>query len=207
MRDDRNSRTNLSKMMNLLYGEAEAERVYDRLEEVDPWFNQYVQQSIYDSIWTLKPLSLSEKSMVTVVCLATLGKQEQLHIHLKGCFNLGCSKKQINELFDYLLQQGYITATAASLRVLAEANLVSKTMPEASTDSFKLSTKNKALIDVACHAALGNNDTTKKYFEKILQSEILSEEYIRGILRQIMPYTGCPCTMNGFALLKEIQQL
>ena len=205
MKDDKNSRTNLSKMMNLLYGEAEAERVYDRLEEVDPWFNQHVQQFIYDAIWTLEPLSLPEKSMVTVVCLATLNRKEQLQIHLKGCFNLGCSKEKINGLFDYLLQQGYITSTADSLRVLADTLSISKIVSEASTDSFNLSARNKALVDVACLAALGNNDTTKKYFAKTLQSEVLPEEYIRGILRQIMPYAGCPCTMNGFALLKEIQ--
>lgn len=204
MKENKNSRANLSKMMNLLYGEAEAKRVYDRCEEVDPWFNQYVQQFIYDVIWTLEPLSLPEKSMVTVVCLATLGKKEQLHIHLKGCFNLGCNKEQINNLFDYLLQQGYITSTAASLRVLAETQLISQIVPEASSDSFKLSARNKALVDVACHAALGNNDTTKKCFEKILRSEILPQEYISGTLRQIMPYAGCPCTMTGFALLKEI---
>lgn len=204
MKNDKNNRTNLSKMMTLLYGEAEAERVYDRLEEVDPWFNQHVQQFIYDAIWTLEPLSLPEKSMVTVVCLAILDKKEQLQIHLKGCFNLGCSKEQINGLFDYLLQQGYITSTAGSLRVLAETQ-PTKNMPEASIDSFNLSARNKALVDIACLAALGNNDTTKKYFEKTLHSGVLSEEYIRGILRQIMPYAGCPCTMNGFALLKEIR--
>lgn len=42
MKEDKNSRINLSKMMTLLYGETEAERVYYRCEEIDPWFNQYI---------------------------------------------------------------------------------------------------------------------------------------------------------------------
>lgn len=187
----------LSETMNLLYGEDEAKKVYARCEETDPWFNQHVQQFVYDCLWKLEPLSLSEKSMVTVACLAVSNREAQLQIHLKGCLNLGSSKTQMGELFDYLLKQGHISAIPASLSTLSETSA-------ADTDLFSLSAWNKALLDVVCHATLGDNDKTQKCFEQILQSEVLPEEYIKGVLRHILSYAGCPCTMNGFAVLKQV---
>lgn len=191
----------LSETLTQLYGE-KAQAVADRCTEVDPWFGQYVQRVIYDEIWTLPPLSLPEKSMITVVCLATLNKEEQLHIHLQGYLNLGGTKQQIDHIFDYLLQHRYIAKNAASLTVLQTMQIADSATTLAELD---LSAKNKALIDVACHATLGNNANTKACLQTVLKENRLAEDYIRGVLRQIMIYAGCPAAMNSFALLTEIK--
>lgn len=81
----------MSKKMIELYGFSEATKVYSRCQALDDFFNYWVQNEIYDELWARPELSIAEKSLLTIVSLAALGKEAQLSILLKGFLNLGKS--------------------------------------------------------------------------------------------------------------------
>ncbi len=191
----------ISEMMLQLYGADEAKIVAARCAELDPWFGQYVQDTVCDIIWQLPPLNLFEKSLATIVALSTLQKEEQLQIHIKGFYNLGGSFSDLEAVFAYLLQQGYVESTQLLLNVL---DRVQHSEKSAKSQHAILDAKNKALIDLTSVITLGNNEVTKKLLEHLLQEKTLTEEEIRGVLRHATIYCGCPCAMNGFAMLKLV---
>lgn len=190
----------ISPMMIQLYGAEEAKKVYDRCQAVDPWFNGYVQETIYNTIWALPPLTFIQKSLATVVTLATLKKEEQLQIHLKGFYFLGGTQEDLKNIFQFMLDRKYIASIDPLLFILKSVSHQSQSL---SQEKFIMDEKNKVIIDLTSLAVLGNNDHTKKYLEIII-NRTLSEEEIRGVLRHIMIYYGCPCAMNGLALLTAI---
>ena len=71
----------MSQMMVQLYGTESAKKVNDRLEELDPEFNELVQKVAYDIFWKRPGLTIREKSLVTVAALIAMQKAEQTKIH------------------------------------------------------------------------------------------------------------------------------
>jgi 4-carboxymuconolactone decarboxylase len=78
-----------SKMMNALYGAEYADRVFNRLEELDPELNSVIQDIAYDQLWSREGLSIRDKSLVTVAALIAMGREEQTKIHITGFLNSG----------------------------------------------------------------------------------------------------------------------
>jgi alkylhydroperoxidase/carboxymuconolactone decarboxylase family protein YurZ len=197
--------SSISTMVRTLYGEEEAQKVSARCHDIDPWFNHYVQTFVYDILWNLPPLSLLEKSMTTLVALTTLNKEEQLTIHLKGFLHVGGTVKQFLDILNYMQNSQYISSVDPALAILENGVTSEEVIWTPTTQNNSLLTdRYRALIDVGCIATLGNNNITKSCFSNILENKLLSKEDIGGVLRHIMVYTGCPCTMNGFAVLNEI---
>ncbi len=195
----------ISAMVSTLYGEEEAQKVSARCHDIDPWFNHYVQTFVYDVLWQLPPLSLLEKSMTTLIALTTLNKEEQLTIHLKGFFHVGGTVKQFLDILNYMQNSQYIRNVDPALTILKSGITTEEIVWAPTTENSSLLTsRDRALIDVGCVATLGDNSATQLRFSTILENNLLSKEDIGGVLRHIMVYTGCPCTMNGFAVLNEI---
>src|SRR5581483_8403101 len=73
-----------SHMMDELYGKEVADKVYNRLQELDPELNEVVQKIAYDHFWARPGLNIRDKSLVTVASLIAMGKEEQTKIHMNG---------------------------------------------------------------------------------------------------------------------------
>lgn len=187
----------LSNMMIALYGKTEAEKVYARCDEVDPWFNVYVQNIIYDQLWALKPLTLQQKSITTIVALTVLDKAEQLSIHIKGFLHQGGTPETLLGIFTYLQNQGFIKDTAPVLEILR--SLFGKLpnqqkMPEKS---------DSVMIDLAALTAIDDTLMTKQYLIQLLKSQTLPEAAIRGAMLHVMTYTGYPATANALSIFAD----
>lgn len=89
-----------SPLMTSLYGKDYAQKVYERLEELDPELNQVIQGVAYDQFWSRDGLSIRDKSLITVASLIATGKAEQTRIHMTGFLNSGGS---IDELRNALI--------------------------------------------------------------------------------------------------------
>jgi alkylhydroperoxidase/carboxymuconolactone decarboxylase family protein YurZ len=197
--------TKLSEMMVQLYGKKDAQAVYDRCQEIDPWFNQYVQTVVYDQLWALEPLSLTQKSLVTIVVLAILKKEEQLQIHLKGFFNLGGTHQDITQLFSYLLTEKQIDIPDKLFSILHHVNAGNTEKHTTKCDAF-LTPTNRTFINLAALIATGDHDKMKTLLADQIHNKTLSQDEIKGTFRHAMTYCGCPCAMNAFALLREVQE-
>ncbi len=186
----------LSKMMVALYGEKEAEKVYERCHEVDPWFNGYVQRVIYDEIWALKPLNLIEKSLVTIVTLATLKREEQLQIHLKGYVHLGGHPNELRELFAFFVKENYLSSSQLLESYLDDMDASIKTIDGNSSTSV-LTSRNIHIIKLAASIAQGGSKLIVDEHSK----DGLTFAEIKAINIQAMTYAGIPRTMGKLAEL------
>ena len=105
-----------SQMTDKLYGIDYAKEIYDYLEGIDPFINHFTQAIAYEQLWTLPPLDLRDKSLISIVSLATINKMPQLAIHIRGFLTL--NKQQpgpLTQLFDYMQMQNYINQLTPEL--------------------------------------------------------------------------------------------
>src|SRR5262245_55649496 len=68
--------TKKSSLMDQLYGQEVSQRVFDRIQELDPVLNKEIQEIAYDHYWARPGLSIRDKSLVTVASLIALRKEE-----------------------------------------------------------------------------------------------------------------------------------
>jgi 4-carboxymuconolactone decarboxylase len=100
-----------SKLMDELYGERYSQEVYERLESLDPELNDLIQEIPYDKIWSRPGLNMRDKSLITVVALIAMGKEEQSRIHMRGFLNSGGNKTELkNTILHLAMYCGFPTA-------------------------------------------------------------------------------------------------
>jgi 4-carboxymuconolactone decarboxylase len=84
-------------MMNELYGEAFAQQVANRLEELSPKLNEIIQGLAYEQIWARSGLSVRDKSLIAVTTLVALGREEQTKIHMTGFLRSGGTVQELED--------------------------------------------------------------------------------------------------------------
>ena len=69
---------------------------------------------LFGEIWTRPGLGTRDREIVTITSIATLGRERQLRLHLKGALNAGLSRDEIVEAFMHLAYYaGYPTCFTA----------------------------------------------------------------------------------------------
>jgi len=209
---------NPPKTMLDLYGSEEAQKVIKRCYEVNHVFGEWVCDKIYRELWELPPLTLFEKSLITIISLIVLKKEEQLEIHLKGLINLGRNIHFISLIINFLRDNDFIDNSQFEMvNNLLNANLEQKTTSEPNMKVFGhqrlLSSREKIMIRLASYVAIGELKNIENSIKEILDKDLLttvdnsSEQYICGIFLHQMTYCGCPCTMNAFAVLNNVHSI
>ena len=108
-----------SDLMKALYGES-ADAVYKRLLTLDPTLNELIQSFAYDQVWQLPPLSLKEKSLITVAALIALGKPEQMRIHMSAFLHCGGTLPELRAVIVHLAVYCGFPASLAAFASLEE---------------------------------------------------------------------------------------
>lgn len=91
-----------SKQMDKLYGKQYSQKVFNRLEELDPELNVLIQSVAYDTFWGRKGLSVRDKSLITIAALIAMGKEEQTRIHMNGFLNAGGTQDEVRSALLHL---------------------------------------------------------------------------------------------------------
>src|SRR5687768_4636085 len=89
-----------AQLLDALYGEQEATRVYKMIEELDPKLNECVQTVAYNYFWAIEGLTIRDKSLTTLITLFVMGKEPQARVHVIGFLN---SSGKVNELVEILI--------------------------------------------------------------------------------------------------------
>lgn len=185
-----------------LYGPAKADIIHRRYLELDPVLAEEIHRIAYDHYWARPGLSIRDKSFITVVSLATMGKGEQIRIHLNGFLNAGGSWSEalalIGALSPHVSEVSNQAAVEALRAVAAELHF------QFQSDSIgTLSDRDQALIGVAHFVALDNKLRSVASFRKMKSLQLLTEEEVRNVIIHLIVYCGFPTVMNAFAALKE----
>ena len=111
----------VSPMMVKLYGDEYARQVADRLEELDPELNTWIQEFPYERGWAREGLNVRDKSLTTVAALIAMGKEEQARIHMRGFLNAGGT---VDELRAAILHLAIYCGFPASMNAFQALNEV-----------------------------------------------------------------------------------
>ena len=76
------------------------ENVIKSLEDIAPDVGRFIIEFAFGEIYPRENLSLSEREMITITSLLTLGGCEpQLEVHINGALNVGITPQKIIETF------------------------------------------------------------------------------------------------------------
>jgi 4-carboxymuconolactone decarboxylase len=109
-----------SKQLDKLFGEERASALFENLESLDPKLNEFIQTHIYDDVWEFPPLSLREKSMITIAALLAVGNAERLGNHIIGFLNCGGNPEDLRAVFRHLAFYCGFPAALSALKVLKD---------------------------------------------------------------------------------------
>jgi alkylhydroperoxidase/carboxymuconolactone decarboxylase family protein YurZ len=188
-----------SSIMEKLYGKERSDKVYDRLESLNPKFNRAVQDIAYDYFWALPGLSLRDKSFVTLVSLIVLHREEQTKIHYYGFLNADGTKEELMALLKYLERFVNVDIAAESLaEVLKERN---ENVPNA---ELLLTLQDEEMAHLAAVIAIGDEEEMQAVMQGYLTKHPDDLEKIHHVLMHQIVYCGFPVAMNGFAMLQTL---
>jgi len=88
---------------------------------VAPDFFPLVREFCFGMFWSRPGLAVRDRSLITCVMLAALGKQEELRGHLAGALNVGLTKE---ELVEALMQVAVYAGVPAAVNALNTAATV-----------------------------------------------------------------------------------
>lgn len=197
-----------SKLMLHLYGEKQADIVYERLNFLDPMLNKEIQEIAYDHFWALEGLSLKIKSLVTVSSLIALKKEEQTRIHMHGFLNVGgtadelalvilslerlCGRdskeKALDALFDVLDERG--------------EGMVSRDSYLSNVVNIRLLPSYEHIANLCAATATGQKESINAEIRNCLNAEL--NDSLQPIFIHQIVYCGFPVAMNAFAELRNV---
>jgi 4-carboxymuconolactone decarboxylase len=108
-----------SDLMQRLYGQG-AKAVYDKLQALDPKINEMIQGYVYDEVWNFPPLSLKEKSLITVAALVAQSRPDQLRIHMNGYLACGGTMEELRGAIQHLAIYCGFPAALSAFAILGE---------------------------------------------------------------------------------------
>lgn len=73
---------------------------------------------LFGDVWQGDDLALEERSLLTCVVLATLGREAELRLHLRGARNLAIERSKIEAAFVHVAHYAGWPAGVSALRVL-----------------------------------------------------------------------------------------
>lgn len=213
--------TRRSSIMDDLYGIEMSNQVFEQLEDLDTGLNKDVQYSAYGYHWALPGLSLRNKSLITVVSLATCGGLEvQLRSHFSAFMNVNGTdfKSTIIILFgllshiseNYSEEQGR-KGLSVLMEILKDKGLLdsdivaySSQFPQ-KTPSSHLSKNDFHLIEISAAVTSRDFDKIDASISHWLENHDVNDSQIKDIMRHLIIYCGYPPVINGFARLHKMK--
>ncbi|MDM1021170.1 4-carboxymuconolactone decarboxylase [Acinetobacter sp. VNK23] len=79
-------------------GEAHVGRSLQNLNDFNQDFQNFISRYAWGEVWSREGLPRHTRSLVTIAILLALGREDELRMHLKACFNNGVTKDELKEL-------------------------------------------------------------------------------------------------------------
>jgi 4-carboxymuconolactone decarboxylase len=99
-------------------GDEHVDRAVAGTTEFTAPFQDFITRYAWGEIWTRPGLSRPERSMITLAMLATLGREEELAMHVRAALRNGLTADQIREV---LLQVAVYAGVPAANQAFAVA--------------------------------------------------------------------------------------
>ncbi|MCY6410851.1 4-carboxymuconolactone decarboxylase [Acinetobacter sp. VNH17] len=101
-------------------GEAHVGRSLQNLNDFNQDFQNFISRYAWGEVWSREGLPRHTRSLVTIAILLALGREEELRMHLKACFNNGVTKDELKELILHSSLYAGLPAANAAMHMAEE---------------------------------------------------------------------------------------
>ena len=100
-----------------ILGDAHVDRALARQNELDAPFQQLITELVWGSVWTRPDLDRRTRSLITIGILASLGRREELELHLRASRNTGATLEEIREVLLHVAVYAGVPAANGAIAV------------------------------------------------------------------------------------------
>ncbi len=98
MNDEQRYKQGLEVRSEVL-GEKHVNRSLENLNDFNSDFQNFISRYAWGEVWSRPGLPRHTRSLVTMGILLALGREAELRMHIRACFNNGVTKDELKELF------------------------------------------------------------------------------------------------------------
>jgi 4-carboxymuconolactone decarboxylase len=102
-------------------GEAHVKRALENATEFDADFQEMITRHAWGDIWTRPGLDLRLRSLITIAMLATLGRHEELDLHVRATHNTGATPDDVKEVLMQVAVYAGAPAAVSAFRIAKAA--------------------------------------------------------------------------------------
>ncbi|MDB5092672.1 MAG: pcaC [Candidatus Eremiobacteraeota bacterium] len=100
-------------------GEEHVERAAASSTEFTGDFQRYITEYVWGSIWTRPGLERKTRSMLTIAITASLGRLEELELHIRATRNTGVSRDEVKEVLMQVAAYAGVPAANTAFKIAA----------------------------------------------------------------------------------------
>ncbi len=115
------------KVRTEVLGEKHVNASLTKLNKFNTDFQDFISRYAWGEVWSRPGLSRQTRSLVTMAILLSLGREAELRMHIRACFNNGETQDELKELLLHCSLYAGLPASNAAMHmaeeILAELNL------------------------------------------------------------------------------------
>ena len=98
-------------------GEKHVSRSIENLDDFNEDFQNFISRFAWGEVWSRPGLPRHTRSLVTIAVLLALGREDELRMHLRACFNNGVTKDELKELILHCSLYAGLPASNAAMHM------------------------------------------------------------------------------------------
>ncbi len=107
-------------MRRRVLGDEYVDRALERTTDFDIDFQKFITEYAWGKVWTRPGLDPRTRSLLTIVMLAALGREEELRLHLRASRNTGVAVAEVREALLQVAIYAGVPAANAAFRIAKE---------------------------------------------------------------------------------------
>lgn len=100
--------------------EKHVNRSLENLNDFNSDFQNFISRYAWGEVWSRPGLPRHTRSLVTMGILLALGREAELRMHIRACFNNGVTKDELKELFLHSSLYAGLPAANAAMHMAEE---------------------------------------------------------------------------------------
>ena len=108
------------KVRTEVLGEKHVGRSLENLNDFNQDFQNFISRFAWGEVWSREGLPRHTRSLVTIAILLALGREDELRMHLRACFNNGVTKDELKELILHSSLYAGLPAANAAMHLAQE---------------------------------------------------------------------------------------
>ncbi|ENX06116.1 4-carboxymuconolactone decarboxylase [Acinetobacter courvalinii] len=108
------------KVRTEVLGEKHVGRSLQNLNDFNQDFQSFISRFAWGEVWSREGLPRHTRSLVTIAILLALGREDELRMHLRACFNNGVTKDELKELILHSSLYAGLPAANAAMHMAEE---------------------------------------------------------------------------------------